>query len=152
VSKKARPVTDGMQQSTQACKPSAHLKRLIAGKGSADGTSHSYMGWHPYHVSLTELEAGTDTGHAKYAYLAGFDDLIAAAIKEAEGDPKSVKEARSCSDWPHWKEAMDCEIDALEKAGTWTTVSCPADKNIVGYKWVFRLKHKADGSIEKYKV
>jgi hypothetical protein len=51
------------------------------------------MGWHLYHVSLTELDADTDIGHAEYAYLAGFDDLIATAIKEAEGVPKSVHEA-----------------------------------------------------------
>jgi hypothetical protein len=146
--KKARPATDGMWQSTQACKPSAHLKRLIAGKGSADRTLHSYTGWHPYHVSLTKLKADADAGHAKYAYLAGFDDLIATAIKKAEGDPKSVKEAQSRSNWPHWKEVMDREIDALEKARTWTTVSHPADKNIVRCKWVFRLKRKADGSVE----
>jgi hypothetical protein len=87
-SKKARPATDGMWQLTQACKPSAHLKWLISGEGSADGTSCSYMGWHPYHVSLTEPKADTDAGHAKYAYLAGFDNLIATAIKEAEGNPQ----------------------------------------------------------------
>jgi hypothetical protein len=136
-SKKAMPVSDGMRQSTCACKPSAHLKRLIVGKGSADGTSCSYTGWHPYHISLTKLDTDADTGHAEYAYLAGFDDLIAAAIKEAEGDPKSVKEARSHSDWPHWKEAMDHKIDALEQAGTWTTIPRPTDKNVVRCKWVF---------------
>jgi hypothetical protein len=152
VSKKARPASDGTQQLTRTCKPSAHLKRLIAGEGSADGTSCTYTGWHPYHVSLTKLDADADAGHAEYAYLAGFDDLIAAAIKEAEGDPKSVREVQSCSDWPCWKEAMDCKIDALETAGTWTTVPRPTDKNVVGCKWVFRLKCKADGSIEKYKA
>jgi Reverse transcriptase (RNA-dependent DNA polymerase) len=31
-------------------------------------------------------------------------------------------------------------------------VSCPARKNVVGCKWVFRLKRKADGSIDKYKA
>jgi hypothetical protein len=28
----------------------------------------------------------------------------------------------------------------------------PQNKNIVGSKWVFCIKHKADGSINKYKV
>jgi hypothetical protein len=47
---------------------------------------------------------------------------------------------------------MDRKINVLEQAGTWTTVPCPTDKNIVGCKWVFRLKRKANGSVEKYKV
>jgi hypothetical protein len=93
VLKKARPASDGMQQLTCAHKPLAHLKWLIAGEGSVDGMSRSYTGWHPYHVSLTELDVDADAGHAKYAYLAGFNDLIAAAVKEVEGDPKSVKKA-----------------------------------------------------------
>jgi hypothetical protein len=136
-SKKARPASDGTRQSTHACKPSAYLKWLIVGEGSADGTSHSYMGWHPYHVSLTKLDTDADAGHAKYAYLAGFNNLIATAIKEVEGNPKSVKEAQSHSNWPRWKKAMDRKIDVLEQAGTWTTIPCPTDKNIVGCKWVF---------------
>jgi hypothetical protein len=47
---------------------------------------------------------------------------------------------------------MDREILTPEKAGTWRTVPCPNDKNIVGSKWVFRMKCKADGSIDKYKA
>ena len=43
-------------------------------------------------------------------------------------------------------------MDTLQKAGTWATVPWPRDKNIVGSKWVFRVKRKADGSIDKYKA
>ena len=43
-------------------------------------------------------------------------------------------------------------MEMLEKAVTWKPVICPPGKNIVGCKWVFRIKHKANGSIEKYKV
>jgi len=47
---------------------------------------------------------------------------------------------------------MDRELATLEKAKTWSTVPRPPDKNVVGSKWVFRIKCKADGSIEKYKA
>jgi hypothetical protein len=47
---------------------------------------------------------------------------------------------------------MDREIATLEEVGTWITVPQPTDKNIVGSRWVYRIKHKADGSIEKYKA
>jgi hypothetical protein len=74
------------------------------------------------------------------------------AIQDVDSDPKSLLEAHSCCDWLRWKEAMDCEIATLEKAGTWVTVPRPAGKNIVGSKWVFCIKHKADGTIDKYKA
>jgi Reverse transcriptase (RNA-dependent DNA polymerase) len=63
-----------------------------------------------------------------------------------------MQEAWACGNWPSWKEAMDCKISSLEQARTWTTVSCPTGKNIFGCKWVFRLKRKVDGSIDKYKA
>jgi len=47
---------------------------------------------------------------------------------------------------------MDCEISLLEHTGTWTTILRPHRKNVVRCKWVFRLKRKADGSIDKYKA
>ena len=47
---------------------------------------------------------------------------------------------------------MDKEIVTLEQAGTWETVLCPLGKNVVGSKWVFRIKRKADGAIDKYKA
>jgi len=47
---------------------------------------------------------------------------------------------------------MGCEITTLEQARTWISVPRPPGKNIVGSKWVFRIKHNADGSIEKYKA
>src|SRR6266850_1214890 len=73
-------------------------------------------------------------------------------IQEAEGNPKTVQEAQSHSNWLKWKEAMDHEISSLEHASTWTTIPCLHRKNVVGCKWVFRLKRKADGSIDKYKA
>ena len=47
---------------------------------------------------------------------------------------------------------MNHKIAMLEKAGTWITIPQPANKNIVGSKWVFQIKCKADGFIKKYKA
>lgn len=43
-------------------------------------------------------------------------------------------------------------MGALLKNQTWTLVSLPKGKEAVGCKWVFSIKHKADGSIERYKA
>ena len=45
-------------------------------------------------------------------------------------------------DWPSWKAAMENEFSALEGASTRSTVARAAGKNVVGSKWVFRIKHK----------
>ena len=47
---------------------------------------------------------------------------------------------------------MDKEMDTLQQAGTWSTIDCLSGKNVVGSKWVFHIKCKADGTIKKYKV
>ena len=75
-----------------------------------------------------------------------------AALGTTPGDPTTLREARARPDWPLWKEAMDREMATLDQAGTWRTIERPAGKNVVGSKWVFRTKRKADGSVDKYKA
>jgi hypothetical protein len=47
---------------------------------------------------------------------------------------------------------MNEEFDALLKNGTWSLVNQSPSMNIVSSKWVFRIKRKADGSIDRYKA
>ena len=86
------------------------------------------------------------------AFTTELTPIVAEVISDAQADPNSVDEARSRSDWPLWQRAMDREMKTLEDAGTWETVPRPAGRNIVGSKWVFRIKRKADGTIDKYKA
>ena len=51
-----------------------------------------------------------------------------------------------------WKDTMREEMNALEKNKTWEIVERPKRKNIVNCKWIFTLKYKADGSLERYKA
>jgi hypothetical protein len=44
------------------------------------------------------------------------------------------------------------EMTALRKNGTWDLVSLPGGKKSVGCKWVFTIKHNADGTVERYKA
>ena len=47
---------------------------------------------------------------------------------------------------------MDAEIATLEANNTWTITPLPHDKHPIGCKWVYRIKYKADGFIERYKA
>lgn len=51
-----------------------------------------------------------------------------------------------------WKQAMSDEFMALMKNGTWSLVPPEPHFNIIGNKWVFRLKINPDGSIARYKA
>lgn len=52
----------------------------------------------------------------------------------------------------NWRFAVGDEIVALDEAGTWTVVDLPPGKKALGYKWMFRLKFKADGNLERHKA
>jgi hypothetical protein len=63
--------------------------------------------------------------------------------------PARIQEALSN---PKWTHAIKAEMEALLKNNTWTLVPLPEGKKVVGCKWVFSIKHKADGSVERYKA
>nr|XP_016480270.1 PREDICTED: uncharacterized protein LOC107801455 [Nicotiana tabacum] len=52
---------------------------------------------------------------------------------------------------PAWQAAMTQEFEALYANNTWDLVPLPG-KQAIGYKWVYKIKHKADGSIERFKA
>ena len=47
---------------------------------------------------------------------------------------------------------MNEEIKMIEKNHTWELVDKPQDKEVIGLKWVYKVKHNNDGSINKYKT
>ncbi|XP_021824947.1 uncharacterized protein LOC110765996 [Prunus avium] len=52
----------------------------------------------------------------------------------------------------HWRAAMNDELNALIHNGTWSLVPYNPSMNVVGCKWVFRVKRKVDGTIDRYKA
>lgn len=53
---------------------------------------------------------------------------------------------------PQWKAAMQFEYDSIIKNGTWQLVDRPPKRKVIGTKWVYKVKYKVDGSLEKYKA
>jgi hypothetical protein len=51
-----------------------------------------------------------------------------------------------------WKEALDKELDSLDRARTWDMVNKVEGGKEVGSKWIFKVKRLADGSIDKFKA
>ncbi|GJS17585.1 retrovirus-related pol polyprotein from transposon TNT 1-94 [Tanacetum coccineum] len=51
-----------------------------------------------------------------------------------------------------WMAARHNEMEALKQNCTWTLVPRPSASNIVGSKWVYRIKYHADGMVERFKA
>ncbi|KAH9784249.1 retrovirus-related pol polyprotein from transposon RE1 [Citrus sinensis] len=63
--------------------------------------------------------------------------------------PNSVQEALKD---PKWEAAMNDEMRSLQKNQIWELVDLPPEKKPVGCRWIYTIKYKADGSIERYKA
>eukprot|EP00253_Pinus_taeda_P033612 PITA_33612 len=50
---------------------------------------------------------------------------------------------------PMWVDAMVEEYESIVKNSVWVVVLRPVDKLVVDSRWIFKVKHAADGSIEK---
>ncbi|WVZ62539.1 hypothetical protein U9M48_012278 [Paspalum notatum var. saurae] len=64
-------------------------------------------------------------------------------------EPSTYQEASSI---PKWQLAMSEELVALYRTGTWDLVPLPSQVVPITSKWVFKIKTKSDGSIERYKA
>jgi hypothetical protein len=44
------------------------------------------------------------------------------------------------------------ELDALLKTGTWDLVDLPVGKSAIGCMWVYKIKTRSDGTVDRYKA
>ena len=51
-----------------------------------------------------------------------------------------------------WQIAMKEELDALTKNHTWDLVTLLPGQSMVGCKWIYKIKTRSNGSIERYKA
>jgi len=77
-------------------------------------------------------------GTIRYAHLATVDD-----------EPSNLQAALANK---HWKLAMDVEFDVLLKNKIWHLVPPQKGRDVIDCKWVYKVKKKADGSIDRYKA
>ncbi|CAI7839996.1 unnamed protein product, partial [Closterium sp. NIES-53] len=69
-------------------------------------------------------------------------------------EPATIQQALGGEHREKWHEAMDKELKALQERNTWKVVPIGVahNKTILAGKWVFRVKTKADETIDKFKA
>jgi hypothetical protein len=75
------------------------------------------------------------------SYMALMCDLL-------EEEPTCFEEAIQRKEWV---DAMTEEYQSIMKNEVWEIVPRPKNKDVVSSRWLFKIKHPAGGSIEKYK-
>ncbi|CAH9106113.1 unnamed protein product [Cuscuta epithymum] len=98
--------------------------------------------WHKdYEVQINTMKI--DTPPVRHS-----SSSVDSAIS-SDKEPSTFREAVSD---PQWREAMQREIDALERTGTWQIQDLPPGKKPIFCKWVYKIKYRSDGSIDRYKA
>jgi hypothetical protein len=65
-----------------------------------------------------------------------------------DSEPSCYEEASS---QPIWRDAMMEEYQSIMKNDVWDIVPRPEGKSVVTSKWIYKIKHTTDRSIEKHK-
>ena len=66
-----------------------------------------------------------------------------------EEEPTCLEEAIQRKEWA---DDMTEEYQSIIKNNVWEIVPRTKSKDVVSSKWLFKIKHAVDGSIEKYKA
>jgi hypothetical protein len=78
-----------------------------------------------------------------------FSNYMALMCDLLEKEPTCFEEAIQEKEWA---DAMIEEYQSIIKNDVWEIVPRSKSKDVVSSKWLYKIKHAADGSIEKYKA
>jgi len=66
--------------------------------------------------------------------------------------PATLEEAINSKEKEKWLEAMNSEIKSLNDCNTWILVDKTHDMHVISCKWVFNIKRRQNGEIDRYKA
>ena len=78
-----------------------------------------------------------------------FCSYMAMVANIIDSEPSSYEEVASQQ---VWREAMQEEYSSILKNDVWEVVLGPEGKSMVTSRWLYKVKHVADGNIEKFKA
>eukprot|EP00742_Colponemidia_sp_Colp-10_P019010 GILJ01022017.1.p1 GENE.GILJ01022017.1~~GILJ01022017.1.p1 ORF type:complete len:919 (-),score=103.72 GILJ01022017.1:30-2786(-) len=67
-------------------------------------------------------------------------------------EPATYEEAIRVEDAAEWRNAMEEEFKSLQENETWKLVRLPEGQRKISNKWVYKVKLKKDGEVERYKA
>ena len=127
--------TQGQQVTPLRRNESAYSSTLQGGISSASSSTCTPNERGKKFINLSDIyDEGMNSLFALYCHV---DDPI--HFEDAIKDRK-------------WIEAMNEEINAIERNKTWDLVELPKGKEVIEVKWVYKTKSNAEGKIERHKA
>ncbi|GKF09016.1 putative RNA-directed DNA polymerase [Tanacetum coccineum] len=83
-----------------------------------------------------------------YANL-NYDNYCFISALNKSVEPTCYKEAILDS---NWIDAMNAEIEVLNENNTWIITDFPPNKKAIGNKWIYKIKYKSSGDMDRYKA
>lgn len=102
---------------------------------------------------LDDFVLGTKTKHCisnvvNYSKLSIENSCFISNLNKHD-EPTSYFDA--CKN-PLWIDAMNTEMEALYKNRTWELTDLPPNRKPIGCKWVYKVKYKSNGEVDRYKA
>jgi len=124
-------VAPSPRRSTRAIKKPAWLSDYVTAAVTSQGKV----------VSPAANQAG-------YSHLDSTHQAFLSAL-DNQCDPTSFTTAVQSQ---QWCDAMNVELQALERNGTWSLTRLPPEKKAIGCKWLYKTKYRSDGTVERHKA
>ncbi|XP_071680324.1 uncharacterized protein [Lolium perenne] len=150
------------------CAPRAHGRDAASSPSGSSAGSFSHATHNP--GSTASSAATSDPGASRSAPVSpgpappdpagasGHTGSAAPSSRVAQHVPSQRPTTRASKgtvkprEYKDGTEAMDEEYDALIRNRTWKLVPSREGKNIIDCRWVYKVKRKSDGSIDRYKA
>jgi histone deacetylase 1/2 len=114
----------------------------VTPSGAASSVASAFP---PQQGPVTRLQRGISQPKVYTDGTVRWGMLAAGDVEEPTSVEQALRDDR-------WVAAMDSEHQALMRNRTWHLVPRPRGKNIIGCKWVYKIKRKSDGGIDRYKA
>ncbi|GKB72446.1 ribonuclease H-like domain-containing protein [Tanacetum coccineum] len=147
-------------------------KERVANKSDSDGSNSSHDGSPTFdHQEDAEMPSYGSNGSATKNEMAATpedtnnsSEGVIGDVQHTEAennDAQPVRRSERSSVFPKRYndfvvdskvKAMNKEMDALYKNDTWDITDLPIGRKSIGGKWVYKIKYKSSGEIERYKA
>ncbi|KAI5338475.1 hypothetical protein L3X38_017746 [Prunus dulcis] len=129
------PLSSPLNSNASPSSPNVHL--------NSNSTTASNLALSPHNISHNDNSSMIPSQHEN------IDPTVTNSNADTQHELTCFSDANKQH---HWHVAMTEELNALIKNGTWSLVPYDPSMNVFGCKWVFRVKRKADGTIDRYKA
>lgn len=87
--------------------------------------------------------------NARTALLADIVEVPEKKSKSQLSEPKDYTQAVNSPDSHLWSEAMNSEMDSVNRNCTWRLCTLPSGANLITTKWVYKVKVEQSGEIRR---